>query len=87
MSDFIILTAVEADTVRGPTAAFAALDPVEREGAVFILGVEVLADPAHAEHHDYLAALPVMADDDAAFPPAKTLTTASLRPRGQPRKP
>jgi hypothetical protein len=35
---------------------------------VYILGVEVLADPAHAAHHAYLAALPRMDDSDPSFP-------------------
>jgi hypothetical protein len=68
-TEFIILTAEQADMVRGPTAEGAALAPVPRQGDLSILGVVVLADPAHAEHHEYLATLPVLADDDPAFPP------------------
>lgn len=54
----IILTAEQADHVRGPTANGAALEPRELPGGVFILPEAVLADPNHAMHHDYLAALP-----------------------------
>lgn len=70
MARFILLTAAEADQVRGPTTPPAALMPVERQGGVYILGVEVLDDPAHAGRHEYLAALPQLDDSDPAFPPA-----------------
>lgn len=72
MAMFILLTAEEARSVRGPSAvtAIAALDPIERQGGVFILGVAVLSDPAHAEFHDRLAALPQMDLNDPAFPAA-----------------
>ena len=70
MALFILLTAGQADAVRGTSEAVpsAALDPVARQGSVYILGVEVLADPAHAAHHDYLATLPRMDDSDPSFP-------------------
>jgi hypothetical protein len=70
MALFILLTAGQADAVRGVSADVpsAALDPVARQGSVYILGVEVLADPAHAAHHAYLAALPRMDDSDPSFP-------------------
>lgn len=61
---FIILTPDQADHVRGPTAPGAALMPISIEGSLFILPVEVLADPDHAMHHDYLAALPQIAQPD-----------------------
>ncbi len=70
MTAFIILTAAEADHVRGPTTPPAALDPIERQGGAFILPVAVLADPAHAMHHDFLAQLPTSTLDDPAFPAA-----------------
>lgn len=71
MAMFILLTASEADHVRGPSATVpsSALEPVERQGGVFILGVGVLSDPAHAAHHDYLMELPQMDSSDPAFPP------------------
>lgn len=69
MAAFIVLTAAQADQVRGPTSPTTALLPVERQGGVFILGAEVLADPAHVQHHAFLAGLPVMDSDHPAFPP------------------
>lgn len=66
MAMFILLTEAQAAEVRGP-----ALDPVEHAGGTFILNVLVLSDPAHAEHHDTLAALPRMDSSDPAFPPEK----------------
>lgn len=71
MAMFILLTAEQADYVRGlsETVPSAALNPVERQGGVFILGVDVLADPAHESHWVYLAALPRMDSDDPEFPP------------------
>tara|TARA_R110000822_G_scaffold170213_1_gene310106 strand:- start:499 stop:714 length:216 start_codon:yes stop_codon:yes gene_type:complete len=66
---FILLGAAQADVVRGPSTPSAALNPTERQGGVFILGVEVLTDPAHAAHRDYLAVLPQMDSANPAFPP------------------
>lgn len=55
----IILDATQADHVRGPTGPNAYLMPIAlADGVTWVLPVEVLADPAHAVHHDYLAALP-----------------------------
>ena len=70
MALFILLTAGQADAVRGTSnvSPSAALDPVARQGGVYILGIEVLTDPAHASHHAYLAALPRMDDSDPSFP-------------------
>jgi hypothetical protein len=70
MSVFILLTSAEADQVRGPSATnpAASLNPIERQGDVFILGVNVLSDPAHEAHWEYLGALPQMDSDDPAFP-------------------
>lgn len=67
MSRFIILTAQQADAVRGPTVSPAALNPIGRQGGVWILGEAVLWDPAHAMHHDVLAGLPQMDAADPAF--------------------
>ena len=71
MATFILLTAGQADHVRGPSISTpsAALEPVERQGGAFILGVAVLTDPAHEANHSYLAALPQMDDGDPEFPP------------------
>ena len=68
MPMFIILDAGQADSVRGPSTPSAALNPIERQGGVFVLGVEVLTDPAHEAHSDYLAALPQMDSSDPSFP-------------------
>lgn len=78
MAKFILLTAEQADHVRGPStvAPSAALEPIERQGRVFILGVVVLTDPAHAALHDYLEALPQLDSDDPAFPGADTVEPA-----------
>lgn len=54
----IYLTAEQADHVRGPTANGAYLAPVEIPDGRFILGENVLDDPDHAMHREYLAALP-----------------------------
>lgn len=55
---FIVLTEAQADHVRGPTGANAALAPVAlASGTQWVLPVAVLSDPAHSEHHTYLSAL------------------------------
>lgn len=48
MSEFIILTAEEAEKLRGKTTPWTALDPAEMKDGTFILPVDVLTDPAHA---------------------------------------
>ena len=60
MSTMILLTAGEAEAVRGPsgTVDHAALAPVALIDGRFILPAAVLDDPAHAEHHAMLATLP-----------------------------
>lgn len=72
MSMFILLTAEQADQVRGPSLATpsAALNPIERQGSVFILGVEVLTDPGHEPHRDFLSALRQLDSSDPSFPAA-----------------
>jgi hypothetical protein len=65
MATFILMTSEQADHVRGP-----ALNPIERQGSVFILNTLVLSDPTHAQWHEYLSALPTMDLTDPAFPPA-----------------
>ena len=54
----IILTAEQADHVRGPTSNGAALMPVPTEDGGFILSENVLEDPNHEMHHEYLSTLP-----------------------------
>jgi hypothetical protein len=60
MSTVILLTAADADKVRGVSAEtpLAALDPARLTDGRFFLGVEVLSDPAHAEDRDFLSTLP-----------------------------
>ena len=66
MADFILLTQENRDHLAGP-----ALQPVERQGGVFILNrVNVLADATHADHHSYLSALPYIDSNYPDFPPA-----------------
>lgn len=70
MAIFIIMTEAQADTVRGPSVSnpSAALAPIERQGGIYIVGANVLLDPAHVAHHEYLAALPQMDSSDPGFP-------------------
>lgn len=60
MSAVIVLTAEQADAVRGlsTVAPHAALEPVPLADGRFMLPVEVLSDPAHADKRDLLAPLP-----------------------------
>lgn len=61
MSAFILLSANEAGAVRGPsikTPTLAALQPIALTDGRFILGAEVLTDPAHAKHFAFMSALP-----------------------------
>jgi hypothetical protein len=56
----IILTASQAIQVSGETQTGNELRPVPlADGVTFVLPVEVLTDPAHAEHHAFLSTLPV----------------------------
>ena len=69
MTTVILLTAAQADAVRGPsseTPNLASLEPVALTDGRFILGIEVLNDPSHAENHAALAALPTAAAADIA---------------------
>lgn len=70
MAMFILLTAGQADHVRGPSISTlaAALNPVEREGGVFVLGIDVLVDPSHEAHRDFLLVLPRLDGSDPSFP-------------------
>ena len=57
----IILSAAEADQVRGPSheaPSLATLQPVALLDGTFYLGVESLTDANFAEHHAELAGLP-----------------------------
>lgn len=56
----IVLTAEESEKIRGrsPKDSGAVLDPVAIKGGRFMLGEEVLDDPAHEDVRDFLASLP-----------------------------
>ena len=58
----ILLTPAEADEVRGDTEPGHALEPVKLKSGDFVLPPEVMDDPMHAEHHDFLNSLPLIAD-------------------------
>jgi hypothetical protein len=70
MPVFIILTADEAADVRGPASPPYTLEPIERQGGVFILPADVLDHPAYVMHAEILAALPQMDSADPSFPAA-----------------
>jgi hypothetical protein len=67
---FILLSPQDAALVSGvsSTTPTSVLLPVEFSGGVFVLGAEVLNDPAHVENHAFLASLPRLDRDDPAFP-------------------
>jgi hypothetical protein len=73
----IVLTEEEAKHVRGMAkgSSSAALDPIRLDDGRYILGEEVLSDPAHAEHLDFLAAKPRAAKRDvmALLPKAELI--------------
>ena len=48
MPQYIILTKAEADAIRGKSSPFAAIEPVLLKDGTYVIGDEVLADPAHA---------------------------------------
>lgn len=55
---FIILSAEDAEKVRGQSAPFFELQPAPLDDGRFCLGTEVLEDDAHEKHIPYLATLP-----------------------------
>lgn len=57
----IILTAAQADQVRGPTSPGAALEPVRLSDGTFALPETCATDPAHVMHHTLLQSLPARA--------------------------
>ena len=69
MPTVILLTAAQADAVRGPSneaPTQAALLPVALTDGRYILGVEVLTDPLHVEARAFLTSLPTAAFADIA---------------------
>jgi len=57
MSKCIPLTQEDVDRISGPSAAgdHHALHPIRHRDGWFYVSTDVLDDPAHAEHHDFLA--------------------------------
>lgn len=55
MTQAIHLTEAQADQVRSEL-----LDPMPYWKGGYVLGLEVLTDPTHAEHHAFLETLPVI---------------------------
>lgn len=47
MAMFIILSAAEAQAVRGKTSPMTAIEPVELKDGSFLLTDDVMSDPAH----------------------------------------
>ncbi len=72
MATFILLAREDRDIVAGPSGIIPgrALLPIERMNGVFILGAEVLDDPAHAPHRACLSLLPQLDGEDPSFPAA-----------------
>lgn len=69
MTDFITMTAAQADSVRGETVPGHSLEPaVLADGSTYVLPATVLTDPYHAAKRDVLAAFTVRAVDPSEFP-------------------
>ncbi|NQW52159.1 MAG: hypothetical protein HQ465_13065 [Rhodospirillales bacterium] len=67
MATVILLTAAQADAIRGPSGeapALAALKPVQLTDGRYILGVEVLSDTLHTEYWPLLEGLPRASVED-----------------------
>jgi hypothetical protein len=80
---FIVLSQEQAEQVRGKSTPFAALEPRKIEDGRFILGTQVLDDPAHAKHIPFLATLPqcklIRETDDLPGPPGVSGRYSILR--------
>lgn len=63
----LVLEAATAAAVAGETAGGAVLAPVPLIDGAFALPVRVLADPAHAAHHQMLRSLPTRHADDCEW--------------------
>lgn len=83
----IVLTADEAEKVQGrsPKDAAKALRPVPLKDGRFMLGEQVLDDPAHADVRDFLERLPrepierlPLYTEDDALPADRLADVASL---------
>lgn len=60
----LILTAAEADAVRGKSGPMAEIVPIPLADGRFVLGSEVLDDPAHAARRATLVNLPAIETKD-----------------------
>lgn len=56
--NFLILTQVQADTVRGEASPGYVLAPIELADGSYCLPARVLDEPGYAAHFELLAALP-----------------------------
>lgn len=65
----IILTAEQADQIRGPTSPGNALDPVALIDGSYVLPEAVIDDPAHHARHAYLQLLPCREVGSEEYPP------------------
>lgn len=57
-ADVIVMTSAQADAVRSKPTPYAAIEPVPLTDGSYIVGEEVLVDPAHAAKKAALQALP-----------------------------
>ena len=57
MTEYIILSQAERDAIRGHSSPMHAIEPVELKDGTFVIGDEVLADPAHAARVTRIAGL------------------------------
>lgn len=67
MARIIVLSAQQRSQVRGVSdeTIMASLEPVALTDGRYILGEEVLDDPAHVEHRALLEGLPRLTDEQA----------------------
>lgn len=73
MASFIILSEVQADTLRESLAEITPrYQTIQRAAAHWILPESILRSPAHAAYFEFLGALPSMDSNDPAFPPPIT---------------
>ncbi len=84
MTDYIVLTKVQGDAVRGQTSPMTALNPVETTDGDFILPVAVLSDPAHGARRGSITGLPrkTRAEVDAVLKREDVPARDVSKPRG-----
>jgi hypothetical protein len=87
MTEMLVLDPDEAEAVRGYSREGHAIAPVRLKDGRFMLGTEVLDDPAHEDVRDYLRKmplvplekLPTLTPEDAAEAEAPVLTLRSFK--------